>query len=98
MYHHLGDIVFDISLFMFTHGYQVFKSEARKYFICLAASVIVSLNPLFNNLSYTHLKQSQSVLMKVSDRVVVYFQNDKYNTESEFALSRPEARKIFITF
>ena len=52
---------------MFTHGYQVFKSEARKYFICLAASVIVSFNPLFNNLSYTHLKQSQSVLMKVSD-------------------------------
>ena len=98
MYHHLGDIVFDISLFMFTHGYQVLKSEARKYFICLVASVIVSLNPLFNNLSYTHLKQSQSVLMKVSDRVVVYFQKDKYNTESEFALSRPEARKIFITF
>ena len=85
---------------MFTHGYmyQVFKSEARTYFICLLASVIVSFNPLFNNLSYTHLKQSQTPLMKVSNRVEVHFQKDKYNTESEFALSRPEARKIFITF
>ena len=78
---------------MFTHGYQVFKSEARKYFICLVASVIVSFNPMFNNFSYTHLKQSQTPLMKVSDRVVVHFQKDKYNAESDCGLSRPEARK-----